>query len=222
MKSCLDCTKRLPLAAFSRNARKKDGLDSYCKVCTGVRSAAHYKKNAQRRVKQNAAWLKNNPGKNAAYSKKWRLANPDAQRASERRWYETNRETVLEKDRLAREADLEGYRLRERESYWRNVVARQIRNRAWREANPATVAAYAAERRAAKAQRTPPWLNDGHRAEIVKIYETARALSASTGVPHHVDHEVPLRGKKVSGLHVPWNLQCLPGWANLLKSNRTV
>jgi len=79
---------------------------------------------------------------------------------------------------------------------------------------------YAAERRAAKALRTPPWLDDGHRLVILWFYEAAQLLTEATGVLHHVDHIVPLRGNTVSGLHVPWNMQCLPWRENLSKNNR--
>lgn len=73
---------------------------------------------------------------------------------------------------------------------------------------------------AAKIHRTPKWLTAQHKADISKIYARARELTRLTGVQYHVDHIVPLRGRTVSGLHVPWNLQVLRGDINMAKSNK--
>lgn len=220
LKPCLACRCELALDQFSKNARKRDGLDSYCKRCTAVRSAEAYRRNRNARREQTAAWLAANPGKSAAYSKRWRDANPGAQAASERRWYERNREQALVKDREQRLARLDAAQQKDRERYWANREQKTQSNREWAKNNPGRVAAYAAARRAAKALRTPEWLTAQDWAAIFAVYEQARRLTAETGVLHHVDHEIPLRGRTVSGLHVPSNLRCLEATLNLMKNNR--
>lgn len=82
---------------------------------------------------------------------------------------------------------------------------------------PALIRFRANKRRAAKLQRTPPWADlDAMRA----IYAEAHRLTHETGTPHHVDHEIPLQGELVSGLHVHTNLQILTGSENSKKRNR--
>lgn len=219
-KPCLRCCNVVLLSGFSKNRRKKDGLEIYCKPCVSAASAAHYAANRERRAAQQKAWFAANPGKAARYSQAWRAANPGAQAASERSWYESNREKALRNDRAQRNARIEAARAVDRARYWADLDRAAAKNRAWREANPARIAALAAERRAAKAQRTPKWLNESDWEAIASVYERARRLTVETGVEHHVDHIVPLRGARVSGLHVAWNLQCLPATENLKKSNR--
>jgi cytochrome c5 len=66
----------------------------------------------------------------------------------------------------------------------------------------------------------PSWLLPEHIQEMTNLYWLAQDLKAVSGVMYHVDHIVPLRGKNVCGLHVPWNLQVLPADVNIRKSNK--
>ena len=89
----------------------------------------------------------------------------------------------------------------------------------WCKNNPAKLVASTKRRRLAKINRTPLWLNKSQLFEIESIYEYCAALR-NVGLDYHVDHIVPLRGKIVSGLHVPWNLQVIPGRENIRKGNK--
>jgi hypothetical protein len=96
------------------------------------------------------------------------------------------------------------------------IMASQIRRN--RE-NPARRNLWTANYRQAKDSRMPAWLNSGQLAEMEGVYDYCSALRRA-GLDYHVDHIVPLRGKIVSGLHVPWNLQVIPGLENVRKGNR--
>lgn len=86
--------------------------------------------------------------------------------------------------------------------------------------------AYSAEmcrsRQAAKINRTPKWITEADRESMRGQYAMAALMSQLVGVPYHVDHIVPLRGKTVSGLHVPWNLRVIRAAENVSKGNRWV
>lgn len=74
-----------------------------------------------------------------------------------------------------------------------------------------------ARRRAAELNAVPAWLTGSDLAEISIIYQAARQMTLATGVPHEVDHIIPLQGKTVQGLHVPWNLRVVTATANRAK-----
>jgi hypothetical protein len=69
-------------------------------------------------------------------------------------------------------------------------------------------------------KRTPAWLSQDDFWMIEEAYLLAALRTKMLGVPHHVDHILPLRGKKVSGLHVPLNLRVIPAIENMRKTNK--
>jgi hypothetical protein len=102
----------------------------------------------------------------------------------------------------------------------RCVECNSAKKKMWKAQNRHKVVASHNERRASKICATPPWLTKEHRARIEAIYLQAQIYTEVTGVPFHVDHIVPLKGKNVCGLHVPWNLRSIKGEENIRKSNK--
>jgi len=99
------------------------------------------------------------------------------------------------------------YRVREKSrSFWASIP-KHIR------------AALGAKWRAARIEATPPWLTEEMESQIAEKYRQAQAITQETGIPHEVDHVVPLQGRLVRGLHVPWNLRVISAEKNRAKSN---
>lgn len=98
----------------------------------------------------------------------------------------------------------------------------------WRKKNPertrAKKAALQMKRKARKLNATPSWLTEKDYEDIQYQYTLANYFTWLSGgfVKHHVDHIVPLLGKNVCGLHVPWNLQVLMAHDNVRKSNKLI
>jgi len=93
------------------------------------------------------------------------------------------------------------------------------RTKVWNKHNKGKKNALTAKRSAAQKLRTPAWLTKSHLKEIEQYYLDASYLTYYTRTNFEVDHVVPLQGKHVSGLHVPWNLQLLTESENCKKYN---
>ena len=78
---------------------------------------------------------------------------------------------------------------------------------------------YVVSRKQKILKATPKWVNH---TIIESIYAEAQYLSRITGIPHEVDHIIPIAGKLVCGLHVESNLQILPEKINQLKTNKFI
>lgn len=88
---------------------------------------------------------------------------------------------------------------------------------AYRQRNKAKHAHRQQIRNTQKKQACPLWLTKAHLSQIEEIYIHSKYLSEKTGIKMAVDHIVPLKGKTVCGLHVPWNLQIIDAQTNSKK-----
>jgi 5-methylcytosine-specific restriction endonuclease McrA len=123
---------------------------------------------------------------------------------AKREYYERNKDTVI--------ARAQGRSDAEKSQYKKN----------YKQANPDLYRELVSLRRRRFRSATPKWLSAEQKMEIRLKYRLAIELSRATGMRHAVDHEIPLQGEDVCGLHVPWNLRVITQEENLKKSNKLV
>ena len=174
----------------------------------------------ERRRAYGIAWAAANPEKRKASRDKWAKNNAEKKRKSTREWSTRNKDKIKERMREFAEKNygsLSNYnKIKSREWRAKNPEKKAASNKAYKEKHPSKVMANNAKCRYAKLQRVASWANT---KLIQQIYKQARELSEQTGELYHVDHIIPLQGKKVSGLHVETNLQVLLAKDNIRKSN---
>lgn len=140
--------------------------------------------------------------------------------------HETRNKKYLANNRIRRLEYERTYELKNREkrkaqkaATEKSAKTRQYRSN-WRKNNVGKSRSYCMKYWTTKIQRTPKWLTKTQLKEIEQFYLDAAYLTNYTKTPFEVDHIVPLQGKNVSGLHVPWNLQILTQSENCSKGNR--
>ena len=195
MKSCVTCGESKELEFFYRRKDSPDGYRNDCKLCRKAKSHSNYFSD----LVNKREWHRE------AHQKKVK-ANPNW--GAE--YYAKNKERMSVYNAIA-------YRERYREK--KLAQAKQ-----WAQDNPGMANANKKAYKAAKINACPPWVQDDDNLTwmMAQVYELAALRSEMFGFSWHVDHIVPLRGERVSGLHVPWNLQVIPGVDNMSKSNKFV
>ena len=128
----------------------------------------------------------------------------DAGQKAKKGYYERNKETVIAR------------------AFSRPSEEKSAAKQRYKAANPDLYKELVSLRRRRFRDATPKWLSAEQTMEIRLKYRLAIELSRATGVRHAVDHEVPLQGEDVCGLHVPWNLRVITQDENLKKSNKLV
>jgi hypothetical protein len=120
--------------------------------------------------------------------------NPEGYREAKRLRRENNPELYKAIDKKYREANIDVCRKRSNES-----------SKKYYERYP---------------DRLPKWITKEEESQIRSMYKLCRKISKITGIPHEVDHVLPLQGRLVSGLHTISNLQIITKEQNATKSNK--
>jgi hypothetical protein len=205
MKACPKCGEEKALENFGKDRKTKDGLRVHCKPCNKAYANRWQRANRDRAVLSSKKWMTENAERRRAYIQTYNIENRDKLNEQKRQYAAQNREMMR---------DIK------RRSAIKNAAAVKRKNDRWKKNNIIKVRSYWAKRHAAKLKAMPPWLTEEHLARIESFFAFAREREKETGVPHHVDHIVPLQGDDFCGLHVPWNLCVLPAFENISKGNR--
>jgi hypothetical protein len=135
-------------------------------------------------------------------AKKYIQENKQGARVRSRRHYDKNKE-------LCRARTIEWQR--------QNKERHAIKVKRWKSKNKAHLAFKAMQRRKHVKVATPSWAD----MDSIRLrYLEANTMGMLSGVAHHVDHIVPLKGENVCGLHVQSNLRAIPASHNIKKANR--
>ena len=218
MKTCTKCKQTKDFREFAKLGKARDGLQYKCRECHGryrkenKESISDHKKktyllNKEKILAHRKRYYADNrqkiSGRNSEYYKK----KKEEITAYKAQWYKEN------KDRLNTKQAWHTYRAK-------NLEKIRAKNRIYKRQNLWIGCAQSSKRRAIKLQATPKWLTEEHLKQIRDTYIRCANLTKQTGIKHQVDHIVPLLGKNVRGLHVPWNLQILTAHENGVKHSK--
>lgn len=220
MKHCPRCGIDKALSEFCKNRSARDGLQTYCKPCGRAANRVSAAKKPEENKARLKAWAATNPERAKAAKERWKAMNPDRVTATAAAGYQRNKQAINERSQAWAAANPEKRRESVRKWRQRNRELDLLKCKKWRLENPEKAAAHAAKRRALKLQRTPRWVGPAELEAIAALYSTARYLSEKSGIEHEVDHYYPLRGARVSGLHVFANLRVITADENRRKGNR--
>jgi hypothetical protein len=160
-----------------------------CVNCLQIAGIDRYKNNRESQYTSWRKWYESNKDVHSLRVKSWQSANKERVKNIADKWVKSNPEKVAAKTKR--------YRLK----------------------NPDKTTANAVASVAKRAKRVPKWLTVEDKWILTEAYGLAKLRTRIFGFVWEVDHIIPLRGKTVSGLHVPTNVQVIPKALNRSKRN---
>lgn len=151
------------------------------------------------------------------YNRLYCLRHPEKRKESQQKYNRSDKAKVSRIKWSTNNVDLDTQS--KRTYYKQNKEKIDSRAREYAAKNPDWKAATCALRRARKLKATPSWLSEDDFWMMEEIYGLAQLRTKVTGIKYSVDHIVPLQGKNVRGLHVPWNLRVITASENSTKHN---
>lgn len=114
MKTCTKCGERKALTDFHRDARRKDGYRSRCRVCYSRYYSAWREENLEQEAAKKRRWYEENRERKAANDKRWNEENRDRKNAINARRRARKKEAELDwATEVQKEAVAAKYALRE-------------------------------------------------------------------------------------------------------------
>lgn len=148
------------------------------------------------------------------------LACERDRRERNRAHYHAAKKTILERKRRYYIKTRDVARERQAKYRIRNVDRIKARQREWVRKNPERQAANVVRRKMRIMRATPGWNGEFDRFVEIEAFRLARLRKSATGFAWHVDHMIPVKARRVCGLHVWQNLQVIPSRLNVIKGNR--
>lgn len=167
-------------------------------------------------------WYENNKDTSNAAKKAWAARNPERARAARLKFEENNRELIRKLKREWRARNPEKIRAKNAKWLAKNRDRMRELNATWYQANKDKARARDVRRRVGLRRSTASWDQELTNLVVNEASDLAARREAITGSKWHIDHMIPLKGRKASGLHVWSNLQVIPGAINAKKNNRLV
>ncbi len=172
-----------------------------CKECR-KKYSKNYRDNNKNKLKEKyTIYYKENTDNILEYQKNYYEKNKELKKQYSIDYYKKYKNSIKNKNKTYREMNKE--RIIKQKNKWRlnNLCIKRSSN---------------ARYRAYKGKASI----GNYKKEINNIYKKCRELEKMTNIKYHVDHIIPLNGKTVCGLHVPWNLQIIKAEDNLKKGNK--